>query len=624
MCYGHVDNELMTCAKDECKRNIVDHFPMEDEVDVTPHQDMMTALAKYQQCTRCGGKRMQFEHSLRGWNLRCMECQEPWPRRPVQLLESDFPKLFTVLHQLNLSIGTVNINNTQVNNYITNVDEPFVGTYDEDGLVVFEDAGRNAEFLTALRGTDAPLSRFIFAMFRDEFHCCKSGAKGVDGLWYQFRDHHWMPKAELTLRTRLGGEEFLKYFRRALQFYERECIQTEDTKRKARHIKRLFEQLEDGGRRKRILEDAIELFHEHRPDFAEKLDTGNMLVFTNGVYDFNTFEFRDGRPEDLLSVALKIPYTPVDWESADSLFVMDFMAAIQPEQETRDYLLTVLSLCLTTDTTMQHFWIFTGTGANGKSKLMNFLMDTLGDYYGTAPAALLTRRREDANQANESLSALEKARVAVFSEGSAAEVLQVNTIKLFTGEDAITTRGLHEKQRRWKPSFKCTMTCNDPPLLDENTWAAWRRMKLIPFSTLFVDNPRRPHERQKDPSIGEKLSACTAAFIAILVEYYRRYKTQGLREPTAVTAATQKYQTDNDVFEEFKEEHLMEEEGSAVSVKAMYSAFQRWAQTKRRVIPPKTSAQKALFEKHLGKVGNHRFGSQPSDTLYGWKNVKIV
>jgi len=625
MFYGHINIELMSSAKEECQKSIVTNFPMEEATEILPYKDMLTTIANHQTCIQCHSGRMQFEHALRGWHLRCNDCGVSWPSHPIPLPESDFPKLFAALTQLNLSIGNITVNNNTVNNTVNNYltsDENFVGTYENDGLVVFEDAKKNRLFLAALKGTDAPLAQLVFTIFRDEFHCCKTGVKGTEGLWYQFVDHHWVGKAELTLRTRLGSEDaFLKYFRCAVHYYEMECIQTDDTKRKARHIKRVLEQLEDGGRRKRILEDTIELFHGYRPKFAEVLDTANMLVFTNGVFDFTTFAFRDGRPEDYLSISLDFPYRPVEEQPADCALVMEFMSAIQPNECTREYLLTVLSLCLTTDTTLQHFWIFTGGGANGKSKLMNFLMEALGDHFGTAPAALLTRRREDANQANEALNALERARVAVFSEGAASEILQVNTIKLFTGEDCITTRGLHEKQRRWRPRFKCCLICNLIPILDDNSWPAWRRIKVIDFPTLFVDNPRRPHERQKDPEVGEKLSKCVGAFVALLIEYYRRFKARGLPEAPAVTEATQKYQTDNDVFDSFREEHLVEEEGSRLEWDDALPLFRRWAKDNKKNIPDKKADIQKLFVEKLGPIYNTNF---KGTYLRGWRHIRLI
>lgn len=620
--YAHVNGVFMTEARDECKQNITEHFPEEDEVDVEPSKDMFTALTKHQKCKKCRSDRIQVEHTLQGWHLRCMDCNSPWPRRPVQVLESDFPKLFAVLTQMNVSINTYN--NITVNNYAAE-DTTFVDTYEEDGLVMYEDPAVNTLFLAALKGTDSTLARYVFALYRDEFHCCKTGAKGTDGSWYRYVKHHWENRAELALRTLLGEDEFLKPFRQAGQHFERNCIQTEDTKRKARHIKRVCEQLEDGSRRKRVVDDAIELFHKSRPDFAEELDRSNMAAFENGVFDFNTMQFREGKPEDMLSVQLRMLYQPRDQQSADCAFVMDFMTSIQPDQETCDYLLTVLSLCLTTNTKLQLFWILTGTGANGKSKLTNFLMAALGDFYGTAPAALLTRRREDANQANESLSALERVRIAVFSEGSASEVLQAATMKLFSGEDMITTRGLHEKQRRWVALFKCFLVCNDIPKIDENTWGTWRRMKVIKFETSFVEDPIRPHERQKDPEIGEKLAKCTSALIAILIEYLGRFKKRGLIESEKVTAATEKYQTDNDVFEEFRSRYIVERPGARMASNDLYARFVAWAERSRKRIPRGQHAIKALISEALGKgPGSVRFGPGKNDTIHGWNGLELL
>jgi len=623
--YSHVNPEAMTVANEECKTNITRNFPMEEATETSPLNNVLTTIAHHQKCISCGSSKMQFEHTLRGWYLRCNTCDKPWPSNPIALPEADFPTLYAVLTQMNVAIGTVNINNGTVNNYITTVDEPFVGTYDADGLVLFEDEGLNSIALEALQGTDYGLSALVFALFSEDFHCAKSGAKGTDGMWYHFTNHCWSAKAELVLRQMLGDKaHFQGVFRRASIFYEKHAIQTEDTKRKARHLQRICEQLGDNARRKRILEDAIERFHSTRPKFLELLDTGNTLAFTNGVYDFSAFEFRDGRPEDFISVQLNIPYQPTDQLSDDCAFVMDFMSAIQPDVETRDYLLKVLSLCITTDSSQQLFFIFTGAGANGKSKLMNFLMDTLGEHFGASPAALLTRRREDANQANEALSGLEKCRVAVFSEGASSEILQVNTIKLFSGEDAISTRGLHEKQRRWKPRFVCILVCNDIPRLDENTWAGWRRMRVVHFPTLFVDNPSRPNERQRDSEIGEKLVKRATAFIGILIEYNKRFKTEGLREPDLVMRATQKYQSANDVVAEFCEENIAEgEQGTMLVWKDLYPIFKRWADRNGLTAPTKLKST-PLFNAYFKEEAKTNHCSRMGHPVYGWRDRRVI
>jgi len=611
-----IDANLLANAKTEYQKNIIDFWPGETDLTVLRDQATLTAPAKQQRCMQCNGN-VAFEHSVRGLRMRC-QCGTFWPPGGHIILDTKkYPQLHEALHVMNVSVnvGMVVNGDVTINNIYGAVED--CGFYDADGLVIFEDAELNAKFLAALRGTDSMLSALVFALFRDTFHCAKSGTKGTDGMWYHFRDHHWADRAELDLRDFLASDDlFLKYFRRALHFYEKKSIQTEDTKKKVQAIRRLIDQLCDSGRRKRIVDDAINRFHQHRPDFSDRLDTADKLVFTNGVLDLNTFEFSEGQPEDVLSIQLSIPHQPLDLQSAECAYVMDFMTAIQPDQQTRDYLLTVMSLCLSTDVSMQYFWVLTGAGANGKSKLVNFLSEALGEHFGTAPAALLTRKREDANQANEALSALRKARVAVFSEGASSEVIQVSTLKLFSGEDSISTRGIHEKQKKWRPFFTCILVCNDIPTLDENSWAAWRRIKIIFFPTCFVDNPVRAHERQKDPKLGEKLSKCTGALLSILVEYLRRFKATGiLRDPPTVTAAIEKYRESMDVVKEFIDERMYKRDGGLLPWKELAASYEKWPQ--RKVI--KSQQLKEAFAKHGVKYQNTYADGKPFVGIKGWQ-----
>jgi P4 family phage/plasmid primase-like protien len=616
-----IDKEMLEIAKTECQANITDTWPRETGLDIRQKQAMLTAWAKEVTCTKCS-KIVEFRHCLKGLRLHC-ECGAAWPSGYIAVPEERYQTLQQTLLALQVNVGMVVNGDVTIHNYGRG-DADDLSTYEGDGLVVFENPDWNAKMLVALAGTDAGLSDLVFTLFVESFHCAQTGTKGTEGMWYHFRDHHWVSRAELELKALLATDvSFLTYFKRASQFYERSPMQTEDMKKKARAVRRLCEQLGDGGRRKRILDDAIIRFHKYRPDFTDRLDTANMLVFTNGVMDLTSGDFRDGHPEDYLSIRLTIPYQPLDTQSADCAYVMDFLTAIQPDAATRDYLLTVLSLCISTDTSMQYFWIFTGGGANGKSKLMNLLRETLGQHFGTAPATLLTRRREDANQANEALSSLQKARVAVFSEGAASEVLQNNTLKLFSGEDTLTTRGLHEKQQEWKPFFKCIMVCNDIPTLDDNSWAAWRRIKVVSFPTSFVDDPNLPHERKKDTGLGEKLSRCATAFMSILVHFFLEYKRVGsIQEPAAVQAATERYKTENDVFEEFREEYLVQEDGARLDWKeGALPAFRKWAQTSGKRIPKATKEVKAMFVAKLGPIYDSRF---KGTSLYGWRHVRLA
>ena len=60
-----------------------------------------------------------------------------------------------------------------------------------------------------------------------------------------------------------------------------------------------------------IMKEAKELFYDK--DFVNKLDTNlDIIGFENGIYDLKNGEFRDGRPEDYVSLSSLIDYVPID------------------------------------------------------------------------------------------------------------------------------------------------------------------------------------------------------------------------------------------------------------------------------------------------------------------------
>ena len=149
-------------------------------------------------------------------------------------------------------------------------------------------------------------------------------------------------------------------------------------------------------------------------------------------------------------------------------------------------------------------------------------------------------------------------------------------------------------------------------------------MRVIHFPTLFVDNPVRAHERQKDPEIGDKLIKRATAFISILIEYNRKFKTEGLREPELVVRATQKYQSANDVVAEFCEENIGEgERGTVLVWKDLYPIFKRWAGRNGLTVPTKPKST-PLFNSHFKEDAKPNHCSRIGDTVYGWRDRRVI
>ena len=395
------------------------------------------------------------------------------------------------------------------------------------------------------------MSRFSTAYFKDRFHCTSQKN------WYRYQGHCWKDDAaDLAYKEAMGEDVFLDHYRNTALLFENLPIQNDETKRKARMVRKLCIQLEDGKQREKIVTDSIMKFHNRRPDFADDLNTQNILVFRDGVYNFDTHTFGPGSPDVPVTLCVAQPYVPYDAEHEDSQFLMEFMTSILPDTEVRNYMLKVMGLCLTLDTSLQLFWVLTGSGSNGKGRLMNLLEECLGNYYQAVSPAMLTRRREGANEANEALMALVKARLAVFQEPEAGETIQAGTVKAITGEDTLSSRQNYGKQTKFRPKFKSFLVANDLPSTSESTIALFRRMRIIKFPTAFVEDPKLPHERKIDFKLDAKLKAAAPHFIGILIKYYRAFQDEGLYEPESIRTSTRQYQNENDLVQSFLDEYL--------------------------------------------------------------------
>ena len=142
-----------------------------------------------------------------------------------------------------------------------------------------------------------------------------------------------------------------------------------------------------------------------------------LLPCPNGTIDLKTGTRQDPKRDDFLTECLAISYddtaTCPTWEAflwtimggrpqlsddADALQGEELEAYTAAQTRARlfcDFLQRVLGQCLTGDVSEQDLYIFYGTGANGKSTLLNTIMALLGAYAMKGTAELLMTSRND-------------------------------------------------------------------------------------------------------------------------------------------------------------------------------------------------------------------------------------
>ena len=626
--------KIIRKAENEVRENMMSHYNYPENKDMiiqTLKDSINTDLIKGNICQGCGrSDSFKTKTTADGWYGVC-SCGERFPKYDTLI---PIPAQFQGLREyltLNVTI------NTTINNY--NSDELFVGDYDNDGLTVFDDSNQNQIFCTSLRGSHNQIAQMIVDLYKDEFYY------SVNRVWYHFREHTWSSDgAEFDMNNLISSNEFTKYYYMAKHYYDNLDIQDESTKRKSLHLTKLIQDLGNNGIKAKIMAEAgMEVYKTDR-DFVKKLDSLDAMAFKNGVYDFTTLKFRPGVPADMLSKSTSYNYIEYDPQSPEVKYILKFMSEILPDEEVMHYVLKVFALGLTLNTTKQFFWILTGKGGNGKSKLMGLLKKCLGSYYATADPSFLTQRIPPASQANEALASLEHARLCVISEAEATETIQAGLMKTLTGEDSITTRRLYGSQFEFQPKFKLLFVCNSIPKISEDTLAVWRRVKVIDFPMHFVENPIGPNQLKINVNLDEELDKCCEAFLSILVHYYSVFRKEGLIEPAPVRIATIKYQTRNDHIAAFFEETLEKADAKDeyVQLSDLKRRYNSWYKEngldpkildmkklvefaeKPDQLGPKPKRTKIYRKDAMGNVVYRPDGSKEVINLDGWKMWKFV
>ncbi len=403
----------------------------------------------------------------------------------------------------------------------------------------------------SVSGQPYDVAKSFFELYKHQFRIGSVDFKE----WYYFDTHKWTPMQDAYIIKDMLNEDFVNAYVRLGLLYGKKALKAEgDEKQKLISKQELIMKISTklrGPFKKQVIEELTTLYKKHDPDFANRLDENkNLICFSNGVYDLENAIFREGRPEDYITLCTNIKYIPFDKINKSKLqIVRKFLVDIQPEEDMRNYILDLFASCLAGHNLDQKFNIWTGSGSNGKSVVVNLMMDALGDYACGLPPEVLTRASTDPDKASPTMAKTKGKRFVVFEEPEGTDQVYVGKMKAYSGNVKIQARKLHKDIVEFYPQFKMFLLCNKLPTIPSNDGGTWRRIRLVPFEMKFVDNPIEDYERQIDRGLEDVLRlTCKEEFMSMLIERYATYKTEGLKVPPKVMLSTENYQSNSDVF----------------------------------------------------------------------------
>lgn len=411
------------------------------------------------------------------------------------------------------------------------------------------------------------------------------------GKWLVWNGRHW----EIDNRGRVVGlatTTVLKIFAEATR-------ETNDARREA-----LVEHATRSQRRERV-NAMIDLCKPYVAITPEELDRDPMILNAhNGTVDLRTGELHAHRRGDYCTKMCRANYDP---DVPPRQFIKFVQRTFRSNEALIPYVQKALGYSVTGLTTEQSLFFLFGTGANGKTTLMDAVMGVMGDYAGKADRDLLTAGDRSAHPTN--IADLQGRRLAVCSETNEGGRWDEAKLKDLVGETRLKARYMRQDFFDFTATHKLWLYSNHKPLVRGVDHGFWRRMRLLPFVETIG-------EEEKDRALPAKLQAEADGILAWMVAGCLLWQREGLAIPEAVEKATAEYRKEMDTIGAFIEQFCFADnpalQASAADLYASYCDYCA------------DVGERPLSQRRLGtQLGERGFTRKHTETGIKWYGIGL-
>ena len=294
-------------------------------------------------------------------------------------------------------------------------------------------------YMSLMNNTDYDIANALFHLYGSQYIC----ASVSHDTWYEFKNNKWdTNEMGCSLRQLISEDMFQEYKNirvDPIKYNEQQNKTNNDgdddknkINAKIQDLHKTVLTLRQSSRKNNIMREAKEIFYDS--DFLSKLDKNNYLLgCKNCIIDFKEKRHRKGNPDDFVSKSTNIQYYPLSHYEKNRPHIIaeihEFMDQLFPNEELRKYMWEHLASTLLGTTQNQTFNIYTGSGANGKSQLIELMSIVLGEYKGTVPITLVTQKRNQIGSASPEIAYLIGTRFAVMQEPSKGDKINEGILK---------------------------------------------------------------------------------------------------------------------------------------------------------------------------------------------------
>lgn len=301
------------------------------------------------------------------------------------------------------------------------------------------------------------------------------------------------------------------------------------------------------------------------------------------------------------------------------------LQTFQGDPEMIRWIQKVLGYAITGETGEQVFFIMLGEGQNGKSVLASVMQKLLGNYAHSANInTFLDTGTQSGSAPTPDIVSMDGKRFVFTAEPKKYAKLDTNKIRLFTGEDTLVGRDLHEKgQREFASHFKLFISANHMLKLDMDDYSIARRVVVIPFKHIVKNKDVNQH-------LVDDLLEEAPAIMNWLLEGVQAWKKEGLKNhwnpvteslasgyPQQVSEAILEFKTATDnVLRWIEDDCSLEDPDHREENKRLYADYKQWC-----INNGETPDNSRVWGKTMTK---HGFKKGKSNGIRSYKGIKIT
>ena len=350
------------------------------------------------------------------------------------------------------------------------------------------------------------------------------------------------------------------------------------------------------------------------PIAVDDLDSHPWLLnVANGTLDLQTCELRRHDRRDFLT---KMAPVECPDEEVDCPLWSQFLKRIfDCDRELISYVKRILALSLVGQVFEHVLPIFYGTGANGKSVLVETWLRVLGPDYGIKAAHDVLMVKRNDSHPTERADLFGKRFVAVVESGEGRR-LNESLVKELTGGDRIRARRMRQDFWEFTPSHLPVLITNHKPIVRGTDLGIWRRLKLVPFNVTIP-------ESDQDVELVDKLHAEAGHILRWALGGIIEWRKLGLHEPDVVKSATDGYRQSQDVLKAFIVDTCEVDDQLRVKCRELYGIYKQWCEANGEKPSAELGFREAMVERgferkksncmwYLGLSPNGRLGGSGS------------